>query len=61
MSEAQVAELIKTLEKKFSRKLKPAVTVDPALIGGVRVIVGDEVLDTSVSAKLQQLRSALVA
>ena len=61
MSEAQVAELIKTLEKKFSRKLKPVVTVDPSLIGGVRVVVGDEVLDTSVSAKLQQLRSALVA
>jgi len=61
MSEAQVAELIKTLEKKFSRKLKPAVTVDPSLIGGVRVVVGDEVLDTSVNAKLQQLRSALVA
>jgi F-type H+-transporting ATPase subunit delta len=61
MSEAQVAELIKTLEKKFSRKLKPVVTVDPSLIGGVRVVVGDEVLDTSVNAKLQQLRSALVA
>jgi F-type H+-transporting ATPase subunit delta len=56
-----VAELIKTLEKKFSRKLKPVVTVDPSLIGGVRVVVGDEVLDTSVNAKLQQLRSALVA
>jgi len=61
MSEAQVAELIKTLEKKFSRKLKPVVSVDPSLIGGVRVVVGDEVLDTSVNAKLQQLRSALVA
>jgi F-type H+-transporting ATPase subunit delta len=35
--------------------------VDPALIGGVRVVVGDEVLDTSVRAKLQQMRVALVA
>jgi F-type H+-transporting ATPase subunit delta len=61
MSEAQVAELVKVLEKKFSRKLKPSVTVDPSLIGGVRVVVGDEVLDTSVTAKLQQLRTALVA
>jgi F-type H+-transporting ATPase subunit delta len=31
------------------------------LIGGVRVVVGDEVLDTSVRARLQQMRSALVA
>ncbi|WGG50430.1 F0F1 ATP synthase subunit delta [Rugamonas sp. DEMB1] len=61
LSAAQVAELVATLEKKFSRKLKPAVTVDPTLIGGVRVVVGDEVLDTSVRAKLQQMRVALVA
>ncbi|RZT05649.1 F-type H+-transporting ATPase subunit delta [Duganella sp. CF402] len=58
---AQVSSLIATLEKKFSRKLNPVVTVDPALIGGVRVVVGDEVLDTSVRAKLQQMRVALVA
>jgi len=61
LSAAQVAELIATLEKKFSRKLNPVVSVDPALIGGVRVVVGDEVLDTSVQAKLQHMRAALVA
>lgn len=60
MSAAQVAELVNTLEKKFSRKLNPNVTVDPSLIGGVRVVVGDEVLDTSVRARLQQMRVALV-
>lgn len=61
MSPAQVAELVATLEKKFSRKLNPAVTVDPSLIGGVRVVVGDEVLDTSVRAKLQEMRVALTS
>jgi len=61
LNAAQVAELIATLEKKFSRKLNPVVTVDPALIGGVRVVVGDEVLDTSVRAKLSQMRMALAA
>ncbi|MYM80495.1 F0F1 ATP synthase subunit delta [Duganella sp. FT50W] len=61
LSAAQVSELVATLEKKFSRKLNPVVTVDPALIGGVRVVIGDEVLDTSVRAKLQQMRVALVA
>ncbi|MYM33023.1 F0F1 ATP synthase subunit delta [Duganella sp. FT94W] len=60
LSAAQVSELVATLEKKFSRKLNPSVTVDPSLIGGVRVVVGDEVLDTSVRAKLQQMRVALV-
>jgi F-type H+-transporting ATPase subunit delta len=57
----QLSQLVATLEKKFGRKLNPTVTVDPSLIGGVRVVVGDEVLDTSVSAKLQQMYVALTA
>lgn len=61
LSAAQVSELVATLEKKFSRKLNPTVTVDPSLIGGVRVVVGDEVLDTSVRAKLQTMRTALTS
>ncbi|MES2741707.1 MAG: F0F1 ATP synthase subunit delta [Pseudomonadota bacterium] len=61
LSAAQVADLVQTLEKKFMRKLNPSVTVDPELIGGVHVVVGDEVLDTSVRAKLQQMRVALVS
>jgi F-type H+-transporting ATPase subunit delta len=61
ISDAQVKDLVATLEKKFGRKLNPSVTVDPSLIGGVRVTVGDEVLDTSVRAKLQQMHSALAS
>ncbi len=57
----QLAQLVATLEKKFGRKLNPTVTVDQSLIGGVRVVVGDEVLDTSVRAKLQQMHVALVS
>jgi F-type H+-transporting ATPase subunit delta len=57
----QLSQLTGTLEKKFGRKLNPTVTVDPSLIGGVRVVVGDEVLDTSVRAKLQQLHVALAS
>jgi F-type H+-transporting ATPase subunit delta len=61
MSAEQLASLVATLEKKFGRKLNPTVDIDPSLIGGVRVVVGDEVLDTSVRAKLQQMHNALVA
>jgi len=55
----QQADLAKVLEKRFGRQLKVSVTVDPSLIGGVRVTVGDEVLDTSVVARLEQMRAAL--
>jgi F-type H+-transporting ATPase subunit delta len=61
ISPQQVADLVASLEKKFGRKLNPTVSVDSSLIGGVRVVVGDEVLDTSVRAKLQQLNVALAA
>ncbi len=61
MSDAQVKELVATLEKKFGRKLKPTVKVDGSLIGGVRVAVGDQVLDTSVRAKLQKMYTALAS
>lgn len=61
MTAAQVNDLANTLEKKFGRKLNPTVTVDASLIGGVRIVVGDQVLDMSVRAKLQQMQVALTA
>ena len=61
LQEAQLAEVVASLERKFGRKLKPTVQVDASLIGGVRVTVGDEVLDTSVRARLADMRTALTA
>lgn len=61
MSAQQINELAATLEKKFGRKLHPSVKIDTSLIGGVRIVVGDQVLDTSVRAKLQQMQVALTA
>lgn len=61
MSESQIGELVATLGKKFGRKLNPTVAVDSSLIGGVCVTVGDEMLDLSVRAKLQQMHAALVS
>jgi F-type H+-transporting ATPase subunit delta len=45
-------ELAAALEKRFGRKLNVSGRTEPELIGGVRVVVGDEVLDTSVKARL---------
>ncbi|NYT65674.1 F0F1 ATP synthase subunit delta [Alcaligenaceae bacterium] len=61
LTDQQLQELLLGLEKKFGLKLKPAVTVDSSLIGGVRVIVGDQVLDTSVQAQLARMRDTLAA
>jgi F-type H+-transporting ATPase subunit delta len=61
ISDAQLAELKATLEKRFGRKLDTHVQLEPGLIGGVRVVVGDEVLDTSVKARLERMKVALTA
>lgn len=58
---AAMADLAVTLEKQFKRKLNLSVVLQPELIGGIRVVVGDEVLDTSVKARLEQMKVALTA
>lgn len=61
MNDGQVGDLLSALSKKFGLKLKPEVRVDASLIGGVRVTVGDHVLDTSVKTRLAQMQAALTA
>ncbi len=58
---AQLGEVVASLETRFKRKLNASVVIEPELIGGIRVVVGDEVLDTSVKARLEQMRVALTA
>ena len=58
---AALADLSSTLEKRFGKKLNLTVELQGDLIGGVRVVVGDEVLDTSVKARLEQMKVALVS
>ena len=58
---AALADLAKSLDKRFGRRLNLSVALQPELIGGIRVVVGDEVLDTSVKARLEQMKVALAA
>jgi len=62
MSEAEIHSLVHALSKRFgNRALKASLEVDPSLIGGVCVQVGDEVLDTSVKARLEAMQVALLS
>ena len=61
MDAAQVADLVARIEKKTGRKVKARVSVDKALIGGVKVVIGDKVIDGSARAQLAALETALKA
>ena len=56
-----LANVSSALEKRFGRKLNLTVALQPELIGGIRVVVGDEVLDTSIKARLEHMKLALTA
>ena len=61
MDDAEIQNIAESLEKKFGRKLNITVVVDESLIGGIRVTVGDQVLDGSVRGKLNAMKVALTA
>ncbi len=56
---SQVKALVPQLEAVFKSKLEASVSVDPELIGGIKVIVGDQMLDASVRGKLDAMATAL--
>ena len=59
LDDVQLKNLMSQLETHFGSKLQPRVEVDQALIGGVKVAVGDQVLDASVRGKLDAMATAL--
>jgi F-type H+-transporting ATPase subunit delta len=59
LTQTQLARLQAGLNALYGRELKVNINVDPALIGGIRVQVGDEVLDASVLTRLGQLQRQL--
>ncbi|MDZ4090586.1 MAG: F0F1 ATP synthase subunit delta [Arthrobacter sp.] len=59
LTETQTSRLQAGLNALYGRELKINMNVDPALIGGIRIQVGDEVVDASVLARLGQLHRQL--
>lgn len=59
LDNAQLSALVQQLEAHFGTRLTASVQVDDSLIGGVRVAVGDQMLDASVRGKLDAMATAL--
>jgi F-type H+-transporting ATPase subunit delta len=61
LSAAQLADVVQRLEKKTGRKVRAKVQLDKELIGGIKVVLGDKVIDGSARAQLSALETALKA
>ena len=59
MDDAQVQSLVAALEKKYGRKVTAQVEVEPQLIGGARILIGDKVIDATVRGRLDAMAAAL--
>jgi F-type H+-transporting ATPase subunit delta len=59
LSDAQLRDLVQRLEKKTGRRIRARVQINQNLIAGVRVILGDKVIDGSARAQLAALETAL--
>ena len=59
LSDEQVQDLLQTLGQRIEGNLQAQVKINPELIGGVKVEIGDQVLDLSIQAKLEALYQTL--
>ena len=59
LTDEQAAELTSMLSKKYGKSVRLDVHVAPELLGGVRVLIGDDVIDASVRGKLHTMAASL--
>ena len=59
LSQAQLERLGRALNAVYGRELKLDVSVDPAVLGGLRVQVGDEVIDGTVETRISDLSRSI--
>ncbi|HUW51670.1 MAG TPA: F0F1 ATP synthase subunit delta [Sulfuricella sp.] len=59
LSDAEKQDLVRRLESRYKRKVEATVTLDPNLIGGIRIVAGDVVIDASVRGQLQNMAFTL--
>jgi len=60
IDDAQIAQLVNKLEGKYQRKVRAQVSVDSTLIGGIKIVVGDKVVDATVRGRLDTMSAALI-
>ncbi len=61
VSDQDVNALSDNLSRSTGKTIKLALTIDPAILGGVKIRIGDKIIDASVAKKLEMLKKNLTA
>jgi F-type H+-transporting ATPase subunit delta len=59
LTETQKAALVTKLSKKYGKKIIIKEIINPAVIGGLSVRVGDELTDGTIKTKFENLQTAI--
>ncbi|MCE0485573.1 F0F1 ATP synthase subunit delta [Ornithinimicrobium sediminis] len=59
LTEAQVDRLVAALSRQYGRQVHANIVIDPSVIGGIRVEIGDEVIEGTISSRLDDARRRL--
>ena len=61
LDEGLSVSLKEKMEKKTGKKVSLIFKLDPGIIGGIRVIVGNQIIDKSIRTELDKLRESLLS
>lgn len=61
LSAAELGSMVERLERLYGKKFSVTQTVQPNLIGGVRIMMGDRRIDGTVEGRLEELTRTLFA
>jgi F-type H+-transporting ATPase subunit delta len=61
LSDAQKVQLLQTLERLTSKKIQAKYALEPELLGGAVVRIGDTIYDGSLRSRLNEMRARLTA
>jgi F-type H+-transporting ATPase subunit delta len=59
LSDEEEEEILKFLQTQFGSDLKLATLIDPQILGGLVIKVGDQVIDKSLAGKLKEIKERL--